>query len=212
MQQEGGEASASTRFVHEDLVLEFPHAPPKTPEKVNVRCTSVRPNGRIVPMVMTIENLPQHCSVRDLQDLMYEQLDVSIRQPLELRYWGKQLDPERLLKDFAVTERSEIQVVVKPKRPEGMASAIPSVDPSRVRLSSHKLQTPIVADGISAEMSVLDLKMRVQTAIAKVSPNGDCQGFLSLVPPHPTLIPLGSLASLSALPGRNSSCNEECAR
>lgn len=153
-----------------DRFLEDPDAPPGTPRKVNVRFNTVKPDGRIVSTVTTIENLPPNCSVRDLQLLMYDHLSVSIRQPVELRYWGKTLDLELLLKDYAIKEHSEIQVVIKPQLPEGVP--IPFSGPNeltRVRFISHKLQAPIAVEGVTSDMSVLDLKRLLQGVLAKSS-------------------------------------------
>ena len=55
-------------------------------------------------------------SVRRCRDTLST---VLIRNPIELRYWGKTLDLDKELKFYAVKEQSEIQVHVKPKIPEG---------------------------------------------------------------------------------------------
>ena len=152
-----------------DLVLEGADAPPVTPRKVSVRYSTVKPDGKIVARVIMIEDLPPHCSVRDLQLLMYDRLSVSIRQPVELRCWGKPLDLEKQLKDYAIKEQSEIQVVVKPKLPEGVPIPIPgSSELNRIRFSSHKLQAPIAVDGVTPELTVLELKRLLQVALGKV--------------------------------------------
>ena len=150
-------------FVSYPLELEGPYAPPVTPRKVAVRCSTVKPNGRIVPLVTTIENLPQHCTVRDLQLLMYDFLSVSIRNPMELRYWGKTLDPDKMLKHYAIKEHSEITVVVKPKLPEGVPCG--SSELLRIRFSSHNLQAPLAVDGVSNDLTVLDLKRMLQAQL-----------------------------------------------
>ncbi|KAL1522583.1 hypothetical protein AB1Y20_017568 [Prymnesium parvum] len=142
------------------LQLEGVEAPPGTPRKVNVRHTAVKATGHIVPLITTVENLPEHCTVRDLQLLMYDHLSVSIRQPIELRYWGKPLDVDKMLKEYAIKEHSEITVVVKPRLPEGVPYG--SSELHRIRFASHNLQKPFAVEGVSNDMTVLDLKVMVQ--------------------------------------------------
>ncbi|KAL3901779.1 MAG: hypothetical protein SGPRY_012234, partial [Prymnesium sp.] len=156
----GGEESKPPSFNPRPLELEGPEAPPGTPRKVNVRVTSVKPTGRIVAMVAPVENLPEHCSVRELQNLMYDYLCVPIRQPIELRFWGRPLHPDKLLKDYAIKEHSEITVVVKPKLPDGIPCG--SSQLQRLRFSSHNLQGPIIIEGVSNDQTVFDLKGLLQ--------------------------------------------------
>jgi len=152
---------------YQPLELEGADAPPVTPRKVNVRCSTVKlspyPGGRIIPLVTTIENLPKHCTVRDLQLLMYDYFNVPIRQPIELRYWGKPLDLDKMLKHYAIKEHSEITVVIKPKLPDGVPCGTPVLE--RIRLTSHNLQGPIAIDGINNDMTVLDVKGLLQAQL-----------------------------------------------
>ena len=112
---------------------------PTTPRKVNVRCSTVSSSGRLVHLVTTVQNLPQHCTVRQLQQLMYDHphVAVSIRNPIELQHWGKTLELDKTLKYYAIKEHSEITVVIKAKIREGVPYASGSLH--RVRLSSHNL-------------------------------------------------------------------------
>lgn len=148
------------------LELDGVEAPPTTPRKLNVRFNSVRPNGRVAPSVITVEDLPPHCTVRDVQLLMYDHLSVSIRQPIELRYWGKTLELDRMLKDYAIKEHSELTVVVKPKLPYGTPCG--STEIRRLRFSSHNLKASIAVEGVNNDMSIFDVKSLLQARLKAV--------------------------------------------
>jgi len=172
----GDEPPAAGGSGYMPLELEGADAPPVTPRKVAVRCSRVKQtSGRIGPLVTTIEDLPKHCTVRQLQLLMYDHLDVSIRHPIELRYWGKTLELDKMLKAYAIKEHSEIQIVVKPKLPDGVYAGSPTLE--RLRFTSHNLQAPIAIDGVSNDMTILDLKGLVQAHL-KANPI-----WLCILPP-----------------------------
>ena len=90
------------------------HEPPTTPRQLHVAYTSTDDaTGRLVRRSRLLEELPAHCSVGALKALLHELLGTSPRQPLDVQYWGRSLDDEsRLLKEYALKEHSEVNVVV----------------------------------------------------------------------------------------------------
>jgi len=72
--------------------------------QLNVKYSSINVEGRLNTVTHHVEDLPENCSVRDLELRMYDLLGVSPRQPMELRYFGKSLDSKKLLKDYAIRD------------------------------------------------------------------------------------------------------------
>ena len=72
--------------------------------QLNVKHSSIDVEGRLNTVTHHVADLPENCSVRDLELLMYDLLGVSPRQPVELRYFGKVLDSKKLLKDYAIRD------------------------------------------------------------------------------------------------------------
>tara|TARA_B100000795_G_scaffold118494_1_gene88146 strand:- start:2657 stop:3829 length:1173 start_codon:yes stop_codon:yes gene_type:complete len=72
--------------------------------QLNVKYSSINVEGRLNTVTHHVDELPENCSVRDLELRMYDLLGVSPRQPMELRYFGKSLDSKKLLKDYAIRD------------------------------------------------------------------------------------------------------------
>jgi len=151
-------------------------APPESPTTLNIKYSSVDVEGRIRNNIYKVEDLIPNCSVKQLEDIVYDLLGLSTRQPIELRYWGKPLDKERLLKDYAIKDNpikdhagiAEITVVVRPKLPAGVPVPGAELPLKRVRLASNKLQQPLaVEEGVTREMTVLELKQKVAATFQK---------------------------------------------
>ena len=151
------------------LDLEVPFAPPSTPRKLSVRYTVTKPNGRVVRTSSVIEELPPHCTVRDVELIMHEMLGVSPRRSLELQYWGKTLDPDLMLKEYGIKDHSELTVVVKPQLPDCKVREGAHFEPAftRLRVASHKLAAPIALDEIGPETTVLQLKTKLKERLIK---------------------------------------------
>mmetsp|Transcript_1512 Transcript_1512/g.3796 ORF Transcript_1512/g.3796 Transcript_1512/m.3796 type:complete len:110 (-) Transcript_1512:784-1113(-) len=90
--------------------------PPTSPAQVKVKYRALDEEGRMEERVVT-QDLPEECSVKALIGLCYDITNASPRQPLELHYWGKVLEPSKLLRDYAIKAHSEIKVVLRPKLP-----------------------------------------------------------------------------------------------
>mmetsp|Transcript_1513 Transcript_1513/g.3798 ORF Transcript_1513/g.3798 Transcript_1513/m.3798 type:complete len:215 (-) Transcript_1513:476-1120(-) len=130
--------------------------PPTSPAQVKVKYRALDEEGRMEERVVT-QDLPEECSVKALIGLCYDITNASPRQPLELHYWGKVLEPSKLLRDYAIKAHSEIKVVLRPKLPKG--ALISCSDPlCRLRLVSSKLEAPIVIDNITGEVTGAELK------------------------------------------------------
>jgi len=142
--------------------------PPASPKRVNVRYSIVDPtSGRMKPVLIQVEGLPDECTGNDLLVLLGEKRGISPRQPMALQCWGKTLDPACTLRQYAVKEHSEITLVFKSRPPIG-APVLSDTEPlSCVRVKSHKLQQCVAIDGITAEMTVAELKQRIGAYFAK---------------------------------------------
>ena len=156
--------------------------------QLNVKYSSINVEGRLDTSTHHVEELPENCSVRDLELRMYDLLGISPRQPMELRYFGKSLDSEKLLKDYAIRDPpipmhhrngltpqgkqdnrglAEITVIVKPKLRAGRPVPGADLPLKRVRVASNKLQQPLTVEGISAEMTVSELKVIISAQLKR---------------------------------------------
>jgi hypothetical protein len=91
-------------------------APPESPGQVKIKYQALDPLGRMEDRVV-IQSLPEECSVQRLVDMCYDLVAASPRQPLELHYWGKVLEPCKLLREYAVKPHSELKLVLRPRLP-----------------------------------------------------------------------------------------------
>uniref|UniRef100_A0A7S2IFZ1 Ubiquitin-like domain-containing protein n=1 Tax=Haptolina brevifila TaxID=156173 RepID=A0A7S2IFZ1_9EUKA len=147
-----------------------------TPSRVRVRYQITKPDGRIKPETQDVELIGlvedlERCTVQQLIMLLHQhgprslQL-LSSRHPIELRYHGETLAPEKLLSDYALKNNSELQVVIKPSLPDcevrvrNTAAADTSI--TRLRLSSHKLVTPLCVEQLTPDQTVADVKARLR--------------------------------------------------
>lgn len=144
--------------------LDEPHMSPTT---ARIKYSSVDVDGRLKAEFFTATELPDNCSVVELESRVYDLLGVSPRNPIELRYWGKPLHRDKLLKDYAIKDNpikdhagvAEVTVIVKPKLRAG--APIPGAEQpfKRVRIASNKLQQPVaIEEGLTYDMKVMDLK------------------------------------------------------
>ena len=147
------------------------YEPPVSPTTVKIKYSSVDVEGRLTTQFFTATELPEECSVVQLEGQVYDLLGVSPRNPIELRYWGKPLQRDKLLKDYGIKDNpikdhaglAEVTVVVKPKLPAG--APIPAADQpfKKIRIASNKLQQPVaIEDGLSYGMKVADLKALIE--------------------------------------------------
>lgn len=90
--------------------------PPESPREVKIKYQALDWHGRMEDRVV-IQSLPDECSVQWLLNMCYDLAAASPRQPLELHYWGKVLEPSKLLRDYAVKPHSELKLVIRPKLP-----------------------------------------------------------------------------------------------
>jgi len=174
---------------------------PPCPSKLTVRYTVTRPDGRLKPetaevlLECQIEDAAR-CTVHMFIALLHEhgplplQL-LSARHPIELRYRGEMLAPEKLLSDYALKDNSELQIVIKPRKQEcEVRGAIADSAVTRLRFNSHKLTTPLALDGLTSETTVGDLKLRLQQLLA-ANPIHLVRGPTPPVPaPPPTVVTL----------------------
>ena len=81
---------------------------PKPPLKVRVRYTVTNPEGRIKSEEQDVEGLPEEgCTVRQFVAMLHEfgplpLQQLSARHPIELRYHGKPLEPDKRLTDLSL--------------------------------------------------------------------------------------------------------------
>ena len=145
-----------------------------SPKQLKVRYMATRPDGRLKPETLLIEDLPDNVSERYMMWQMYEMLNISPRHPLELRFWGEPLELfgtgvdgeehlDRPLSYYSIKEHSEVTVVVKPLLPLHQARKNPLCDYNltRLRVASHKLGASIPVDlttGNLADMKVRSIK------------------------------------------------------
>lgn len=143
-----------------------------SPKQLKVRYMATRPDGRLKPETLQIDDLPENVSVRYMMWQMYEMLKISPRHPVELRYWGEPLELfgtgaageehlDRPLSYYSVKDHSELTVVVKPLLPTSQARQNPLCDYNltRLRVASHKLGAPIPVD-LTTGMSLAEMKVR----------------------------------------------------
>ena len=90
------------------------NAPPVSPTEVRITYKVLDRQSRLGARTV-VQSLPDECTVQALADFCYELTRASPRQPLELHYLGKLLDPSKLLRDYAIKAHSEIMVVTWPK-------------------------------------------------------------------------------------------------
>ena len=155
-------------------------ARPQTPTKLKCKYNVTDSEGRLKTETTIIDPLPEHCTVRDLQSLMHEHLTLSPRHPIDLRYWGQPLEEKGTGKDgeelldrpltyYAIKDHSEITVVVKPIMQIAKARTLARPDGvvARLRVVSHKLGAPIPLEGLTPELKLGDLKLRIKEYLAR---------------------------------------------
>ena len=173
-----GLALDSRRFAGTSAIP--PEQKPRSPTKLRVKYTITDKEGRIKTEVTLLDPLPQDCTVRDLQSMMHEHLNLSPRHPIELRYWGQPLEAfgtgvkgqeqmDRPLAYYAIKDHSELTVVIKPMMGMGQARALarPDGQVSRLRIMSHKLGAPIPLEELTPELTVGDLKRKIKEYLAR---------------------------------------------
>ena len=119
---------------------------------------------------------PPNSHVRDVLDLLREELNLSPRQPIELRLWGATLPHEKQIQDLAIKETSSrlspaLELAIKPESFFPLEGAAP---PTRLRVRGAKLQMAIPVEGLTSESTVLDVK-RLLAASMRANPIYVCQ-------------------------------------
>jgi hypothetical protein len=89
---------------------------PESPREIKLTYQALGSHGRMEDRVV-VQSLPEECTVQKLIDMCYSIVAASPRQPLELHYWGRLLEPSKLLRDYALKPHSELKVVIRPKLP-----------------------------------------------------------------------------------------------
>ena len=151
-------------------------APPPAPKKVMVRYMGTKPDGRVIGYTTEVQDLPENCTVKQLQQLVYDLLGITSRTPIELRYWGNVLTThdadgrELSLTHHAVSERSEVTVVVKTRVQACRVGEVFGEGAiTRLRVASHKFDAPLAIEGLDEHTTVLDVKKHIQNALLRNS-------------------------------------------
>ena len=143
-----------------------PEHRPATPSQVKIRYSVTDREGRLKTEYADIAPLPEGCTAKELISIIHEHgplrlQQLSIRNPVELRHQGRPIGFEERLDAYAIKDRSELQLVVKPKLSHYLAIKAGDLNVTRVRIGSHKLSMPTFIDGLTNETTVLELKMRL---------------------------------------------------